>query len=391
MLIYHILLIIYSFIHYSYPTILTLFLCFYLLLTFSYKKLYAGNSQLFILLILWQITTFVFYFVSSYSSRLTGISYLIIATLSFYLIPQIVFFNFGAILPLGTLRKVSTFYVNINFFAISIGIIDFFTFKVLYQQPYILGGILPEKFYRMQSYFGTAMIAGCVCSTSLLLTLFICQNKFKRYIYTLVFIIGLALTGARGAWVAGFVSLCYYLYMSKSIKLKISSKLLRFIIFIVLIILFCLPLLGKYFNSENFVQVGRRFSNLFNASGERESQWLNGINIFLEHPLGVGYGLLTHKGINSNFGFIVADGNYFRILGELGIIGFILFLILLIYSIIIAHRKKYYIVTALLLIYSIQAVGTNVFDIAYTSYLFWLLIGLSFNIKYKEEAKEIIS
>jgi hypothetical protein len=190
---------------------------------------------------------------------------------------------------------------------------------------------------------------------------------------------------ARGAWVAGFISLGYYLFMSKSIKLKLSSRLIGFIIILFVFLIIFSKQLSNYFNSENFIQLQTRFRHISTASEERKYQWIKGINVFSSYPWGVGYGLLTHKGIQSNFGIRVPDGNYFRILGELGVIGFTLFVSILTYAIYISHKRRYYIVTALLIIYCIQAIGTNVIDLMYTSYLFWLLIGFSFNLNQDEE------
>ena len=358
-------------------------------MTISSKNLYCRDNQLFILLVLWQIFTFIYYFVSPYSARLTNVGYLLIATLSFYLLPQILFFNFGAILRKEVLAKVALFYVHINLFAIIIGTIDFFTLKLLYRAPHILGVIPLNGYFRMQSYFGTPMITGCVCATSLLISVALIQNKFRKFIFAFVFLLGLMLTMARGAWVAGLISLGYYLFMSKSIKVKLSLRVIGFIIMLIVFLIIFSNQLYNYFNSENFVQLQTRFRHLSTASEERKHQWINGINVFLKYPWGVGYGLLTHKGIMSNFGIRVPDGNYFRILGELGVIGFSLFVSILTYAIYISHKRRYYIVTALLIIYCIQAIGTNVLDLAYTSFLFWLLIGFSLNINQKEGLSQI--
>lgn len=370
----------YSFVHYSYPTILTVVLFFYMLLTFSFKKLYFGNNKFFILFVLWQLFTFLFYFISPYSSRLTGRGYLILATLSFYLIPQIVFFNFGAVLSKEILRKSSLFFINMNFFAIMIGIIDYFSFKLLYQAPHILKGISLNAYFRVQSYFGTPMISGLVCAASLILSYALIRNNFRKYLFLTVFTLGLILSMARGAWVAGLISLCYFLIVSKSINWKVSRRFIIFAVLILLIISVFSRFLITYLKSENFVQLHNRFLVLSNASKERNGQWISGFEVFQKYPWGVGFGLLSHKGAQSNFGITVADGNYIKILGELGTIGFTMFVTMLLYAIYITHKRKLYLVTALLIIFTIQAIGTNVFDLMYTSFLFWLLIGFSFNL-----------
>ncbi len=332
------------------------------------------------LFVLWQLITFIFYFVSPYSSRLTGKLYLIIATLSFYLIPQIVFFSLGALLQEKVLHKAALFLINMNFFAITIGIIDYFSLKLLYQAHYILNGIPLNAYYRVQSYFGTPMVSGCVCATSLILTYALIKNKFRKYLFLFVFTLGLILSMARGAWIASIISLCYFLIVSKSVRWVISKKIIIFIVIIIIISAFSSRYLINYLHSENSVQLHNRFLVLSHASLERDAQWKRGFDVFLKYPWGVGAGLLSHKGAHSNFGITVADGNYFRILGELGILGFVLFVTLLFYAIYITHTRKYYLITSLLIIYTLQAIGTNVFDLMYTSYLFWLLIGISFNL-----------
>jgi len=232
---------------------------------------------------------------------------------------------------------------------------------------------------RLTSIFANATSAGTVSAVSIPL-IFMFYNKYKfNFIYFLgllsLFLLGVFLSMQRSAWVASVFALIisyiiFMLYQEK--KIKTNVKLLFFVV-IVVIIIFLIPL--KQGNVMSFAL--ERFYSIFNT--DVTNRWRYGIRIFEQYPFGIGVGRASHTAIQ--FGFKgVADGNYFRILSELGILGILSFLLLSTESLINSFKYNPYLFAAIC-VYLIQAVASNIIDFAYTGSIFWFIIGYSNNLK----------
>lgn len=241
---------------------------------------------------------------------------------------------------------------------------------------------------RLTSIFANSTSVGTISAVSIPLV-FMFYNKYKfNFIYflglLLLSLLGAVLSMQRSAWVASVFAIIasyiiFILYQEK--KIKTSVKLLIFVV-IVVIIMYVLPL--EQGNVMSFAL--ERFYSIFNTN--ITDRWTYGINIFEQYPFGVGIGRMGHKAIQ--FGFKgVPDGNYFRIISELGILGILLFLLLSIESLINSLKYNPYLFVAIC-VYLIQAVASNIIDFAYTGSIFWFIIGYSNNLKvnlFKSEYK----
>ncbi|WP_432205346.1 O-antigen ligase family protein (plasmid) [Cetobacterium somerae] len=115
----------------------------------------------------------------------------------------------------------------------------------------------------------------------------------------------------------------------------------------------------------------------------RDKQISRGIDGLSQKPL-LGHGTGS-SGLNSfGFKYVVADNNYFRILIDSGIIGFLLFMFIYLKGIFLSYKRNktlFYI----LLVYGLQSLGTNVFSVYYIGDLFWLFLGIANNLKIGEK------
>ena len=118
-----------------------------------------------------------------------------------------------------------------------------------------------------------------------------------------------------------------------------------------------------------------RFDAFENAFDERSNQYDNFLYIISKYPFGLGLGLLTHKASDLNLTLTTPDGNYYRIFGELGFIGFFSFLFLILKSLYFSFKKRFKLYFIILSVYCLQAFGTNVFDLYAASFFFWYIIG----------------
>jgi len=272
-----------------------------------------------------------------------------------------------------------------NIIIISVGLLlyfllpDFFI-NFLYQFAESTFSLTYYKLYpRLMSIFANATSVGTISAVSIPL-IFMFYNKYKfNFIYFLgllsLFLLGAFLSMQRSAWIASFFALIisyiiFILYQEK--KFKTNVKLLIFVV-IVVIIMYVIPL--KQGNVMSFAV--ERFYSIFNTDVTK--RWIYGISVFEQYPFGIGIGRAGHKAIQFDFRG-VPDGNYFRIISELGILGILTFLLISTESLINSFKYNPYLFVAIC-VYLVQAVASNIIDFAYTGSIFWFIIGYSNNLK----------
>jgi hypothetical protein len=124
----------------------------------------------------------------------------------------------------------------------------------------------------------------------------------------------------------------------------------------------------------------QRFSTLNDAVGERNHQWDFALNNFLQNPFGVGLGSFGHKAVSLHGDNAATDGNFWRILVEFGFLGIIVYVILIISSLYSAYKKKSFVLFQLMIVFLLLSVGTNVMDLYFSAYVFYILLMMRFKI-----------
>jgi len=307
---------------------------------------------------------------------------LVLTFISFLLIPQIGFFLIGSVLSKSELyiKKVYMIIGRIHFFTFLSGIVLFFWRPDFYIN-YLY--VVQSKFYevetwfypRLVSYLDTSMILGIVGTFSFVLIYYFETRSRFKYFMLLIVVIGILMTLSRGAWLSLMVSIIFIAMK----ELKQLNFRPIFFGFITLTIFFFTLVINDY-NISILSDFTNRLENIGGTVSERSEQWENIVNQINQYPYGFGLGLTSHK--SQGFEHTVPDGNYFRILGDTGILGLFVFILFFLYAIYQAWIKSY--PTLIILVaFFIQAIGTNVFDLYYAGYYFWFFLGITFNMPYK--------
>lgn len=230
-----------------------------------------------------------------------------------------------------------------------------------------------------RSYLGLTA-TGSLSAVSVLLALDkIFESNFKNGKFAfLVSAIALLLTFRRAAL---FTGLFAFLWLNAAyFFLRIRTKWQM--LFLVGIFVVSGACTFKLFNKELFENVILRFMSFSEAINERSGDWWAGLNNTTNILTGDGLGRYSHKAVEYSDVFI-SDGNYFRILAEVGIIGFALFILIIISALIksIINFKKYYLEMGLIIMICLQAIGSNVFAFQLIAPIFWFTLGRLNRIK----------
>lgn len=267
-----------------------------------------------------------------------------------------------------------------NIFIVIIGFLIYFSPSLavrVHMDSIVTAGINERGVgYRFGSYLDSLML-GSVCAISIpLLLTYQFSHKYLKYVMLVMFSVALFLTMQRGAWTVGIVSLVGCLFISTVVRKKGIRTFFYYLIGGLLVAY------AIYYFISNFMSAGllehlririERF-NLNTMLSTRSHQTDNGIKVFLQYPFGFGLGAAGNKASPYNMQ-IVPDGNYIRILVETGIIGIISFAFLNIKSIIYGIKTKRYYSTLILALYMAHAIGSNVFDFYYGSFVYWFVLG----------------
>jgi O-antigen ligase len=135
-------------------------------------------------------------------------------------------------------------------------------------------------------------------------------------------------------------------------------------------------------HSELLVQVLSRLSAFGTAISERSDTWFSAINNSPNIILGSGLGSVGHKALGFTK-YYVHDGSYFKILAETGIIGFSLFMTMLILTYVrfYSTKKDYRLEISIITILLFQAIGSNVLAFQTLLPVFWFSIGRIWSYK----------
>ncbi|QUN06893.1 hypothetical protein KDN34_05450 [Shewanella yunxiaonensis] len=329
----------------------------------------------FLLFVFFEIFSVIFYFANDITyigiSKTDNFEYNLLNCVVFILLPQVVFFIFGFLVNINGL----SFVRRINTFFIFIGLLLFFFRPFRYQEYlnslYGFGdGYLDNL--RFLGILDNSMAMGSLALILTILYLFSSElkveiGKYERYLVAFP-ILAVFLCLQRSAIGLLFIMLVLYSFYEMR---RFSLKKIFFII------IFCLCLFAFiYYDYESILasNVLLRLQSI--SSGFDRFNSISQIyDVSTTLLLGLGLGASSHKGeLWSAIHFF--DNNYFRILSDLGLLGFMLFLSILLFAIERAFTKNSIFSLAVIVLYIIQAAFTNVFDLFYSSFFFWYIIGL---------------
>ena len=199
------------------------------------------------------------------------------------------------------------------------------------------------------------------------------KNKFKKgKIAVLICLVALVLSYRRAALYTGLFAIGWmnYLILFKFKGAKL--KLLLFELFVVFLLIY--KLLDS--NPDFLPELFERFSSLSEAIEERSDSWLGGLSNTQNFIVGDGLGRYGHKAVEYS-DIYIPDGNYFRMIAEIGIIGVLLFFIIILKALYngFSNIKTHYIQLAIVIMVCMMSVGSDMFSFQLIAPIFWYSIG----------------
>ena len=214
---------------------------------------------------------------------------------------------------------------------------------------------------------GTFGVIGFLISGSLVLN---SHGKHGK-IAMVICIIATVFTFRRGSMGSLFIAFIV-LHFIAFIKFNFIKKRYFIVEIVFIIFIYHFFLSGYNFFIENLIE---RSSMISEAVGERSFTW----NVAFQDwsfIFGKGLGSIGHKAIGFSK-VLIADGNYFKMIGEIGIIGFSIFLLILLISFWkgIIDFKNRFLELGIVFCICLIGVGSNIFTFQSIAPIFWFAIG----------------
>ena len=211
------------------------------------------------------------------------------------------------------------------------------------------------------------------------------KNQKGNFIFNILIVIGLILSLQRSAWLSLVLSSFIYLF---KYNVVINKRKLSVLILVSLILFVLLTYI------ENLDFIFSRFTDFgYTAVTERSSLWLNGIDNFLNYPLGIGFGQVgqvANEQIKEGL-LPVPDGDFLRIIAEFGLFGIIqlIFFVLILIKYLNYNFRDNNILVLFLIFVSllIQMIGSNTTEFYFVNFLFWIVFGYLVNFKICKDDK----
>lgn len=344
-----------------------------------------------VLLLAWQTALLL-----GHSLRWSWVSYwatpaLALNALSYLLVPQVCCLLLG--LAAGRDREAADRLLRIilisNVVALVIGILFYLTRPgfVLAAEVRVFGentdkymGFLP----RMHGYFNS-MVLGALCYTALGLAVLRVTRPSRLLALIVLCSLAAALTMQRASWLitGGMAAVCLAVLAARgAASWWRPQRLFALVAVAGLIAAGGFAIYRFALEQPWFAIAAEEFDNRVRYFGtsvaERSDQWVVSLAFVREEPIGVGLGVVSHKAaeIEGLRPYAVTDGNWFRILAETGLPGLALFTLLVLSSLAGALRQRRLTIAGTIALILVGAVGSNLFDLYYIGFVFWLLVGI---------------
>lgn len=234
-----------------------------------------------------------------------------------------------------------------------------------------------QKYYlaapRMYSFAGSVAV-GSIASVGLAFEmgyLISKRNTCRTVVICMVLLIGIMLTMQRSAIV--FAMLIIMIMSISAFKYKHGAfrRILRYVLLLIVLITISA---SAYPNLSE--QMLSRISSMTNAINERNSDWGYVWKQGIGTLIGSGLGTRGHRGMGIS-DITIRDGNYFKMIFEIGLIGTILFVSIMVLTIIKGSKnlKENAVYFCIVLGISLQAIGTNTFTFQLVVPIFWFAVG----------------
>jgi hypothetical protein len=356
---------------------MSIIMCVGIFIFIKNNKFKINNSLdiIVILYLLYNILTLIFYTVNNLPFSI------FFKEFSNSILPIILFYFFGKLKHDNSFYHITLYSV---FFCFLISFYYQLTLPMNFMQRLNVidgSGTNPIGYLTQYTSFLGITVTGSLGAIALFLAfVMMYENNFKKGKFFFIICVLAVILSLRRA--ALYTSVFSILFFNLIILFKSRRKLKLFVFefIIALIAIFFLYDL----NSEYYLTFTDRFFSLSSAVAERSSSWYNGLSNVFSIVTGDGLGRYGHKVLGYSEIFI-ADGNYFKMIGEVGVLGTLLFLSILLKVIYTGflNINTHYIQLLIILIICLQAVGSNVFAMQLIAPIFWYSIGACNKLDYR--------
>ena len=232
-------------------------------------------------------------------------------------------------------------------------------------------GVGTDMFF-FESLYGLTATAAISVIGFLISTKLITESKGKNgKIAMLICIVAAILTFRRSSMLVLFMALIWMHYVGY-IKYRFLKKR-YFIVEVFFLVGIFYYLINEY--REIYENIIERSSMISEAFNERSGTWSYAFQD-LNFVLGKGLGSSGHKAIGYSKN-LIPDGNYFKMIAEIGILGTLLFFVIIITSLVSGFKdlKYKYLELGILIGICLIGIGSNIFEYQSIAPIFWFSVG----------------
>lgn len=264
-----------------------------------------------------------------------------------------------------------------------------FYLDYLFKWSYISKADVPTMRIRMHSVIGSTILGFLAVCGMLVASYFLMDNKNRKagiLFFGLNFVFAL-LSNQRSAMV---VAILVVIYVNQLLffELRLFKKPYFFMECAVIIVAFLGLCLVAF---DVVMKIYYRLVSLPGAIGQRSEQWVAAVNNMYSYWFGNGLGANGHKALDFEGTHVIADGGLVKMFCEEGILGFSIFLyiIILVFTKSVRNLKDCYVEIGIIGIALLQSVGSNILSFQLAAPIFWFEVGRCADVIYSRSNHNI--
>ena len=199
------------------------------------------------------------------------------------------------------------------------------------------------------------------------------KTIIKSVVYIVICMVTAIMSNQRSSLVTVILVLIFinYLLFFKLDLLKKKYFYAELIVIGIVFILLCIV------QMDVILKIWWRLVSLPGAVSERSEQWVAAVNNMYSTWLGNGLGANGHRALGIEDAHVIADGGLIKLYCEEGIIGFSIFLYIVINAVNkgLHHIREYYVELGLIAVTLLQSIGSNIIAFQLATPIFWFAIG----------------
>ena len=199
------------------------------------------------------------------------------------------------------------------------------------------------------------------------------RGCLKAAIYIAVCMVTAVMSNQRSSLVTVILVLVFINYLI-FFKLELLNKKYFYIEaggLVLVLILLCV------IKPELLLKIWWRLESLPGAVSERSEQWVAAVNNMYSTWIGNGLGANGHRALGIEDAHVIADGGLVKLYCEEGVIGFSVFLFIVLNAVKkgLGDIKDFYVELGLIAVTLLQSIGSNVIAFQLAAPIFWFAIG----------------